>query len=201
MSCGRETRHRRVNGWTIITTPLFWGTISNRFTGPVEVDETFTSGKLKNKHSNKKLKAGRSTVGKAIIVGTKDCDTNRVSATVVKGNGRQNASGLRRRLCSGTRDGLHRRPRWISGNAVRAQNCKAQHQRVREQHGSHQRNRVVLGATQARLPRYLPPHEQEASRALCDEFAGRHNVPEPIPWTKCPIWLLGWLEIGSAIGV
>ena len=53
------------------------------FVGPVEVDETFIGGKEKNNHANKKLKAGRGAVGKAIVVGAKDRETNHVSAAVV----------------------------------------------------------------------------------------------------------------------
>ena len=60
-----------------------WKDQGSQFAGPIEVDETFIGGKEKNKHSNKKLKAGRGAVGKAIVVGAKDRDTNRVSATVV----------------------------------------------------------------------------------------------------------------------
>ena len=56
------------------------------FNGPVEVDETYMSGKRKNM-SNAECRAragtGRGTAGKTAVVGMKDRETNRVRATVV----------------------------------------------------------------------------------------------------------------------
>ena len=69
--------HRIRETWARETEPLF--------SKPLEADETFVGGRERNKHSSKKLRAGRGTVGKAIVVGAKDRDTNRVSAAVVEG--------------------------------------------------------------------------------------------------------------------
>ncbi len=51
--------------------------------GPVEIDETFIGGLEGNKHADKKLHAGRGAVGKSIVAGVRDRETNEVRAEVV----------------------------------------------------------------------------------------------------------------------
>ena len=49
-----------------------WNAQAEKFSGPVEVDETYIGGKERNKHEDKKLNAGRGPVGKTAVVGMKD---------------------------------------------------------------------------------------------------------------------------------
>ena len=58
--------------------------VAAEFEGPVEADETFVGGKRKNmSNAKRKTLTGSGTVGKTVVAGIKDRETNQVVAKVV----------------------------------------------------------------------------------------------------------------------
>lgn len=74
-----------------------WKGTGDPFIGPIETDEAYMGGKRKNmpKVRRAAIKGAGSLAGKTIVAGTKDRQTNKVSATVVGGmdGWRSRASG------------------------------------------------------------------------------------------------------------
>jgi transposase-like protein len=60
--------------------------------GIVQVDETFVGGLEANKHEHKKLKLGRGSVGKTVVVGLRD-ESGRTKAEVIPGTDANNLQG------------------------------------------------------------------------------------------------------------
>ena len=71
-----------------------WDDAQGPFDGEVEADESFFGGKEPNKHASKKLRAGRGTVGKTVVVGIKDRETNQVKAEVVPSTDKATLQGF-----------------------------------------------------------------------------------------------------------
>ena len=71
-----------------------------KFSGEVEVDETYIGGKERNKHASKKLRAGRGAVGKVAVMGVRERETGLVKAEVVNDTSRKTLHGFIRRNVS-----------------------------------------------------------------------------------------------------
>ena len=155
-----------------------WESDDFPFAGPIEVDETYMGGKERNKHSKKKLRAGRGGVGKAVVVGAKDRKTNKVKAKVVENT---DAKTLQKFVVDSAADGAT----VYTDDAAAYKGMPFDHASVRHSVGEYVDGMAHTNGIESFWSMLKRAHKgvyhkisAKHLQRYVDEFAGRHGVRE-----------------------
>ena len=153
-----------------------WESDDSPFAGPVEIDETYMGGRERNKHKDKKLKAGRGPVGKTAVVGAKDRKTKKVKAKVIKNT---DAETLQKFVADSAAKGAT----VYTDDAKAYKGMPFDHESVRHSVGEYVRDMAHTNGIEsfwAMLKRaHKGVYHKISAKHLhryVDEFAGKHNI-------------------------
>ena len=149
--------------------------VTAMFAGPVESDETAIGGVEKNKHSSRKRRQGRGSVGKSIVHGILDRETNQVVAKVVD---EQDAATLQGRVLDATATTAQ----VYTDEATACAGMARRHETIQHSAGEYVRKQAHTNGIEsfwALLDRGIVGTFHHVSPKHLDryvtEFAGRHN--------------------------
>ena len=144
------------------------------FGGPVEVDETFVGGLEGNKHGDKKIKAGRGTVGKTAVAGIRDRETGQVHAAPVHNTDKATLQGF---VEANSADGAT-----VYTDDHKAYDGLPNHETVQHSAGEYVRDAVHTNGVESFWAMFKRGHKDTYHKMskkhlarYVDEFAGRHN--------------------------
>ncbi len=152
-----------------------WKDELGKFAGPVEADETYIGGREANKHADKKLHAGRSTVGKTAVAGLKDRKSNKVKTRVVDHTDAPTLQGF-------VHESTERDARVYTDEALAYNGLRRSHETIRHSVGEYVRNMAHTNGIESHWAMLKRGHDgvyhhfsvQHLDRYVV-EFEGRHN--------------------------